>query len=146
MAVVEGQFVGRHDRKVFKGHGMFEGIVLAYDHKEHPYNIGYTDKDSEDMTHAEVLDTILRQEEQVHLDGNIVEILTVRADYDRIKRMLDTKVRALGEVLESRKRQKTSHICTDCMKKRIRGYNGSTSYYRIFIKVHRSRWILLMDR
>ena len=60
MAVAEGQFVGRHVRKVFKGHGMFEGVVLAYDHKERLYNIGYANGDSAEMTHAEVLDTMLK--------------------------------------------------------------------------------------
>ena len=30
--------------------------------------------------------------------------------------MLATKVRALGEIIESRKRQKTSHICNECIK------------------------------
>ena len=92
MAVAEGQFVGRHVRKIFEGHGMFEGVVLAYNFKERLYNIGYTDGDSEEMTHAEVLDTIISQEEQVNLDGNVIELLSVRKDYDRLKRMLATKV------------------------------------------------------
>ena len=85
MAVAKGQSVSRHVWKVFKGHGMFEGVLFAYDHKEHLYNIGYTDEDSEEITHAEVQDTILKQEEHIYLDGNIIEILRVRVDYDRIK-------------------------------------------------------------
>ena len=117
MAVAEGQFVGRHVRKIFEGHGMFEGVVLAYNFKERLYNIGYTDGDSEEMTHAEVLDTIISQEEQVNLDGNVIELLSVRKDYDRLSRMLATKKRALGEIIESRKRQKTSHISSESLQK-----------------------------
>ena len=117
MAVVEGQFVGRHVRNIFEGHGMFEGVVLAYNFKQFLYNIGYTYGDSEEMTHAEVLDTIISQEEQVNLDGNVIELLSVRKDYDRSKRMLATKVRALGETIDSRKRQKTSHISSECLQK-----------------------------
>ena len=117
MAVAEGQFVGRHVRKIFEGHGMFEGVVLAYNFKERLYNIGYTDGDSEEMTHAEVLDTIISQEVQLNLDGNVVALLSIRNDYDRLKRMSATKVRALGEIIEYRKRQKTSHISSECLHK-----------------------------
>ena len=55
------------------------------------------------MMHAEVWQAILSQEEQTHLDENVVELVSVIIDYDRLKRMLATKVRALGEVIESKK-------------------------------------------
>ena len=63
MAVAEGGFVGQHVRKIFKGHSMFEGIVLAYDPKEHIYNTGYTDGDSEKLC-------ILRFDKQFYPNGN----------------------------------------------------------------------------
>ena len=115
MATAEGQFVGRHVRKIFEGHGIFEGVILAYNFKERLYNIGYTDGDSEEMTHVEVLDTIISQEKQENLDGNIIELLGVRKDYDRLSRLLATKVRALGEIIESRKQPKTSHISSESL-------------------------------
>ena len=56
MAVAEGQFVGRLVRKIFESHGMYGGAFLAYDPFRCLYNIVYTDGDSEEMTHAEVLE------------------------------------------------------------------------------------------
>ena len=38
----------------------------------------------------------------------------MRADFDRLSRMLATKVRALGEVLAARNQQNTDHICPGC--------------------------------
>ena len=54
IAVVAGAFVGRHARKAFKGHGMFEGVALAYDPVERLYKIGYTDAFSQEMAYDEV--------------------------------------------------------------------------------------------
>ena len=53
------------------------------------------------MTDAEDLETILSQEEQVHLDGNVVALLTVRKYYNLLKQILATQVRASGEIMES---------------------------------------------
>ena len=114
MAVAAGEHVGRHLSKVFKGHGLFEGVVLAYDPLRRLYSIGYTDGDSEELTHQEVREVIYAQAKRVQLDGNVIELLSVRADFDRLSRMLATKVRALGEVLAARNQQKTDHICPDC--------------------------------
>ena len=73
MVVAEGQFVGMLVRKIFEGHGMYEGAVLAYDPLRRLYNIGLIDGDLKEMAHTDVLETILFQEEQMHLDGNAVE-------------------------------------------------------------------------
>ena len=59
MVVAAGEFVGRHVRKIFEGQGMFEVVVLAYDHVECLYDIGYTDENSEEVMHVEVRQTIL---------------------------------------------------------------------------------------
>ena len=40
----------------------------------------------------------------------------VRSDFDRLSRMLATKVRALGEVLKARNKQNTNHICSACQQ------------------------------
>ena len=51
MTVQPGKFVHRHVRKVFKGHGMFNRVVLVYNPITHLYYIGHTDGDPEDMMH-----------------------------------------------------------------------------------------------
>ena len=61
MAVAAGEYVGRHLTKVFKGHGIYERVVLAYDPLRRLYSIGYTDGDSEEMTHIEVSEVIYAQ-------------------------------------------------------------------------------------
>ena len=40
MAVAGGEYVGRHLMKVFKGHGIYEGVVLAHDPLKRLYSIG----------------------------------------------------------------------------------------------------------
>ena len=112
MAVAAGEYVGRHVAKVFKGHGLFEGVVLAYDPLRRLYSIGYTDGDAEELTHQEVREVIYAQAKRVQLDGNVIELLSVRADFDRLSRMLATKVRALGEVLETSRTLITSALTT----------------------------------
>ena len=42
MAVATGEYVGRHLTKVFKGHGLDEGVVLARDPRRCLHSIGYS--------------------------------------------------------------------------------------------------------
>ena len=80
MEVRPGEFVSRHLRKACKGHGMYDGIVLAYNPRRCLYDIGYTDLDSEETIHDMVLQTIYEQTERMKRHGNTVEQLSIRSD------------------------------------------------------------------